>query len=164
MSAKIFRKISLFLSFLFFVYALILVLEYSLKKKSVSIFVEDLILEESPSSHRHLGSVHKTYYLKTDEGIFSVNESYFRSFQIGDSLKLRKTLFLNLNFDLSDYEGNKQSIYGSVFNYFPLFPVLLIICFLAQLTKREEVFYYILRPLSLFIAALIVFMSIWVNI
>lgn len=158
-----FRKISLLLSVLALLYGFILILESFLKKTDEIIFIENLILDESPTNHRNLGLVHENYYLKTSDGTFSVDELTYQSFEIGDSLVLRKTLLLHHNFDLSDFKKNKIMFYGSIFNHFPIFPVVLIVCFFAQLIAKNEVLYLILRPLSLVIAFIIIGMSIWVN-
>lgn len=165
MTSVSFKRVSLILSILFLLYAFILIFDSFLKKNSKTIYVEDLNLDMSPSSLRHMGSTHKSYYIETNEGGFSIDEATYNVLEIGDSLELRRTLILHLNFDLYVFgQEKKLSIYGSVFNYFPLFPILLIASFLSQLTRKEEVFYLILRPLSLIIGSIITIMSLWVNL
>lgn len=153
------KAFSLVLSGAFILFSVLLIVDYFFGK-SEQILVVKSVSVDTTSHPRYSSS--KTYYIHSNAGDLNVDESLYSSVYLGDSLLLLRTGLFGFNYELYTLPDHKpRRLYNSIYHFFPLLPLLLVLPFFLHLSKRDEVFFMVARPLSLLLALVILLMSFW---
>ncbi|PVY40258.1 hypothetical protein [Pontibacter virosus] len=138
---------------------LTLMADFYLPKKQENIRVTDTRIE---SSRTRSSSAHPYNYFLTIEGKkISVDGLVFTKTNRGDTVTVVKTTMLNRLYGFKVNDEVTRVAFSSLYNLFPLIPVLLLIPSLSFFVRRDTALSEFLVPLNLIVPIIIGLMELY---
>lgn len=152
------RIIFLFLSLAFACLSLVITIDFLLPRK---VEQSKIIKMEMDDAYHPRFSRNSTYtiQLATNE-IIRTDRETFTKLHTNDKIRVERTMILKKIILMTvDVQPIKHcSVYVAPFTYFPLYPILFFLPLVFVFVKSDSVFGMIVRPLSIGIAILSLFM------
>lgn len=138
---------------------LVLIADFYLPKKQENLRVTDTRMQSSRT--KSSSSLPYNYFLTIEEKRVSVDGLVFSQINIGDTLTITKTTFLNRIYGVRMNDQDTRIAFSSLYNLFPLIPILLLIPILSFVVRRDTALSEFLVPLNLIVPIIIGLMELY---